>query len=266
MTTISTVISVAMLPLNLYIYARWAYNNDVSDILQWDAIALALSMVLMAIFSGLLASYHFGTPAFHVQCNRVGNVAGLLLVIFSSIMSNTTKGSRLWDHDWIFYGGVAFPCLAGLLIASLVTTLVGLPKPERVTIAVECCIQNCGISVSVALTMFDGSALAQALSVPFYYGIVECFVITLYCLLSWKQGWTKAPEDVSLWNMISTSYEVLVQVQQQQQQQEEAAANGCFYAAGSDDDDEQLRGNDVDTDGAVGGYQKYHSFKTNLQS
>jgi hypothetical protein len=60
----------------------------------------------------------------------------------------------------------------------------------------------------VALSMFDGDDLAEAIGVPFFYGLVEAIVVGVYCVIAWKIGWTKAPKNVSLWKAISTSYEI----------------------------------------------------------
>ena len=76
--------------------------------------------------------------------------------------------------------------------------------------AVECCYQNVGIATSVALAMFQGDEASSALAVPLFYAIVEIALLGPYCILCWKAGWTKAPRNVSLWTMISTSYEVLI--------------------------------------------------------
>jgi hypothetical protein len=66
-----------------------------------------------------------------------------------------------------------------------------------------------GIATSVALTMFSGSDLSEAIGVPFYYGIVEAVTLGIYCVVAWKIGWTKAPRNISLWKAISTSYEII---------------------------------------------------------
>jgi predicted Na+-dependent transporter len=222
MTAISTIFSIFMLPFNLFLYAGFAYDNDVREIVKWDAVAVALAVVICAIMGGLLTSYKFGTNAFRLLANRLGNVAGILLVLLTAIISNSTAGARLWDHNAKFYLGVALPVILGLFVATCVTTAVQLRRPERVTVSVECCIQNTGIAVTVALTMFDGDELAKAAAVPFYYGIVELVAVSAYCLVMWKCGWTKAPKEVPLWNMLATSYEVLPL-------EKEAEADGFYY-------------------------------------
>ena len=78
------------------------------------------------------------------------------------------------------------------------------------TVSIECCYQNVGIATSVALTMFAGEELAEAMGVPLLYGLVEAITIGIYCNIVWKLGWTKAPPDVKFWTMISTSYEIIM--------------------------------------------------------
>lgn len=42
------------------------------------------------------------------------------------------------------------------------------------------------------------------------YGLMEGVVVAIYCLASWKLGWTKAPADAPFWEVVLTSYEVLM--------------------------------------------------------
>ena len=65
-----------------------------------------------------------------------------------------------------------------------------------------------GIATSLALTMFKGAELNDAMGVPFLYGMAEIFFISIYCVVAWKSGWTKAPANASICKVIGTSYEV----------------------------------------------------------
>lgn len=131
-------------------------------------------------------------------------------MVFSALMSNGGDAeARIWNRDWQFYVGVSFPCLAGLFISNVITSIFRLKKPERITVSIECCYQNVGIATSVALTMFQGPDLAEAMGVPLFYGAVEAIILGLYCLIMWKFGWTKAPSDAPLCHVLTTSYEVI---------------------------------------------------------
>ena len=77
------------------------------------------------------------------------------------------------------------------------------------TVSVEACYQNVGIATSMAMAMFDGQELNVAMGVPFFYGVCEAIFVGSYCIVAWKMGWSKAPANAPLWQVITTSYEVL---------------------------------------------------------
>lgn len=77
------------------------------------------------------------------------------------------------------------------------------------TVAIECCYQNVGIATSLALTMFEGDELTNAMGVPFLYGLGEMFFVGIFCVVCWKAGWTKAPAKAPIWTVLFTTYEVL---------------------------------------------------------
>jgi len=213
MTAFSTVASAVMLPLNLLMYARSSYNDDVVDSLDWGSLAFALLIVIVAIVTGLCASAYAGSNQdFRFHANWLGNISGILLVLFSFSISafNSDKDARIWNREIEFYAGVALPCLMGLVLANLLTTALQLWHPERVTVSIECCYQNVGIATSVALSMFRGEDRAEAVAVPFFYGLMEAVFLLAYCVGAWKLEWTKAPKDVNFFTMLFTSYEVLL--------------------------------------------------------
>ena len=126
-------------------------------------------------------------------------------------MTNTGEeaDSKIWSRHWTFYVSIMLPCLVGLIVASILASLVNLRKPERMTVALECCYQNVGIATSLALTMFKGAELNNAMGVPFFYGLCEMVFVGIYCVGCWKAGWTKAPKDAPIWTVLFTTYEVL---------------------------------------------------------
>jgi sodium/bile acid cotransporter 2 len=132
MTAISTMLSTIFLPLNLVLYCRFSYGGDILASLDWPSLFLALLIVIAAISLGIFCSAKVHSHKFNLQCNRLGNFAGIALVIFSGIMSNTDADAQIWERPWKFYVGTAMPCLAGLLVANVTTTILRLRKPERV--------------------------------------------------------------------------------------------------------------------------------------
>ena len=199
MTTISSLLSVVLLPLNLFFYSWLAYGvfatnttgTDASSIvksLDFKSLFQSLAVVLSAIISGLLAGYKFDTTTFHTRANKLGSICGICLIIVSIVVVSGPK-SDLGSLPWSFYVATIIPCLGGLFLAHCFSKLAKLSPPEVMSIAIECCCQNTGIATSVAITMFDNpTERAQAVAVPLFYGIVSAVSILFFCIFNWKMG------------------------------------------------------------------------------
>jgi predicted Na+-dependent transporter len=212
MTAISTILSIAFLPLNLLLYTKLCYNADVLDNLDWNSLFISLAIVISAITSGLFCSHTFHSRQFNQIANAVGNISGLALIVMSATMANTGGDggdTKIWNHHWTFYIGTLLPCLGALFISTFFAYLVGLLKPECVTVGIEACYQNVGIATSLALTMFEGDEIREAMGIPFFYGVLEGVLVGIYCLIAWKANWTKAPADAPIWQVLLLSYEVI---------------------------------------------------------
>jgi len=214
MTAFSTLLSVVMLPLNLMLYSKFTFEAHIVESLDFISLFIALLVVILAIGLGILSSAYIKSYKFNLFANKLGNVSGIVLVIFSLYMSNSSEESRMWGRPWQFYIGVMFPCLASLIIGNIATTALKIAKPERVTISIETCYQNVGIATSVAMTMFDGAESSEAIGVPAYYGLLEGVLLGIYCIGAWKLGWTKAPPTDPFCKVIEQSYEVITEKKQ----------------------------------------------------
>mmetsp|Transcript_30389 Transcript_30389/g.72870 ORF Transcript_30389/g.72870 Transcript_30389/m.72870 type:complete len:517 (-) Transcript_30389:285-1835(-) len=219
MTSVSSVLSVGLLPANLILYSWLAFvvvmpeGNEIHimDALDLKSIFISLGVVMAAIILGLYAGFVYSSPKFHKGANKFGSVCGLLLILFSGFLGSGGGGgeANFWSLHWSFYVGTAFPCVVGMLLANVISRGFKLSLPETVAISIECCYQNTAIATSVAATMFsDPTTRTQAISVPLFYGLVEAFLIAIYCVWSWKLGWTKAPADEKLCVVITNTYEI----------------------------------------------------------
>lgn len=219
MTSVSSVLSVGLLPANLIFYSWLAFvvvmpdGNEIHimDALDLKSIFISLGVVMAAIILGLYAGFVYSSPKFHKRANKFGSICGLLLILFSGFLGSGGGGGKanFWSLHWSFYVGTAFPCVVGMLLANIVSRCFKLSLPETVAISIECCYQNTAIATSVAATMFsDPTTRTQAISVPLFYGFVEAFLIAIYCVWAWKVGWTKAPKDEKLCVVITRTYEI----------------------------------------------------------
>ena len=74
MTAISTILSVAMLPLNLFVYSTFTYSGDVVSSLDWISLFTSLFVVIGAIFSGLICSAKIHNKKFNLMANKVCSI------------------------------------------------------------------------------------------------------------------------------------------------------------------------------------------------
>lgn len=210
MTSISTILAMVLLPLNLYVYSWLAFGDevDVMRMLDFRELATSLAVVISAVTIGVMASTKKKSHNFNVHANYLGTLAGLCLGIMAMVIAITMRDVMAWDQEWNVFVAVMIPPTLGLLLSNFVTTYRGLKKPERVTASIEACAQNGAIAMSIALTLFDGQDLAEAICVPFFYGVATFLVSGTYCIVAWKGGWTKAPPSEPFWKVVTCSYEV----------------------------------------------------------
>lgn len=173
MTAISTILSVAFLPFNVYVYSKATYSSEVLSSLDWTSLGISLAVVVVAIAVGLVVSLKCSNSERGAKirdlANKFGNLAGLGLILFTSL---APEGGRITlnGREPIFYYGTIMPIALGLVFSIIISTLARLKKPERVTVAVECVYQNTGIAMTSCLALFtDKDEQLQALGVPFWY-------------------------------------------------------------------------------------------------
>ena len=94
MTTASTILSVGFLPLNLLIYTYAVYGNDenssgeaVLESISFGVIFISLGIVIAAIGTGIFCSWKVDTPRWHRISYLGGNISGILLILFSTVLS-----------------------------------------------------------------------------------------------------------------------------------------------------------------------------------
>ncbi len=131
MTAISTILSIGMLPLNVFLYSQASYGGDILSTLDWNGLGISLLVVITAISAGLLSSYKFGDAAkFKTFANQLGNLSGLGLILFSFL---APEGGRvtLDGRPLIFFIATPAPIVLGLFSSIIIASLMRLKKPER---------------------------------------------------------------------------------------------------------------------------------------
>jgi len=234
MTSINTLLSSFLLPINLLLYTHLSYGvaggesgSNVINNLEWGGLFISIGVVVSGILAGLAASYKFGSPKFHRRSNKFGSAMGTILCTYS-LMISSGSDSAWYAQSWQFYVGMTLPPALGLGLANVIGCILKLESPERVTISIECSIQNVAIAATASLNMFDDQIdRDQALAVAIAYGIISMCLAVCYSFVSWKVGWTKAPADENFCVILTKTYEVDDDMGKQHAS-ESIGGNECF--------------------------------------
>jgi len=103
MTSVSSLLSIGLLPANLFLYGYLAYGvilvedgddavNIVSS-LDFGAIFITLGVVMGAILGGLFLGYRFDSNQFHKRANYFGSICGITLILFSAFLGSGASGA-----------------------------------------------------------------------------------------------------------------------------------------------------------------------------
>jgi predicted Na+-dependent transporter len=98
MTSLSSLMSIFMLPANIWLYTTLVYDADVVNNISLKSLFGALAVVISAVILGLLFSYHFKSREFHERINAVSMLRAILMVVWSSLLISLPLQSML--HGW----------------------------------------------------------------------------------------------------------------------------------------------------------------------
>jgi len=202
MTTASTIVSVFALPVNLYLYITLLYGRSVEiDFLQ---LCLSVAIVVVAVVVG--ATIGNLLPTKRKAVSLIGQVAGVALMAVGA-MANTTSSDPLWENPWTWFAAMTSPVIGGLSVAIVIARCVRLTNPESVAVAIECCYQNTGLALTIALSAVPRDDRGAASGVPIVYGMAEMALIPLFALSAWKLGWTYAPPEENVCIVLAGNYQ-----------------------------------------------------------
>mmetsp|Transcript_77142 Transcript_77142/g.136126 ORF Transcript_77142/g.136126 Transcript_77142/m.136126 type:complete len:332 (-) Transcript_77142:136-1131(-) len=202
MTTVSTLMSMIVLPLNVLLYVHLLLSADGVEVPTKD-LWPSLVVVTSAVLCGLLASHY--CKEWRGVFNKIGSVSGALLMLTAMLPKKSSHGMPVFQVGYREVAVVSFPCVLGLVLAAGVSFLLpGISPAARTTLAIETCFQNTSIALTVAMQMPEKS---QAIAIPLLYGAAEIFFISVFALLAWQMGWTYAPATDPFFQVLLGDYQ-----------------------------------------------------------
>jgi len=195
--TLSAILSMGLLPLNLYFYLELT-GLALNLCINVTYIALTAAMIFSGVVVGMVARHRLGFRTLEVLM-VIGGLAGTAIGLMA-FFHNTTSTVPVWTTPLHVIGlivslpfiGTAFGVVAGLA--------AGVDKPSVVTLGLECGIQNKLVAISCISVLLTGVARDQALSVAIIYDTVVGLVSLVWSIVAWKcLGWTNLKRSDSLW-------------------------------------------------------------------
>ena len=190
MTTASTIVSMIALPLNVLLYITLLYGRSVD--VNLPALLSGCAIVISGVFSGYSISRRY--PGLRQPVSSFGQAAGVALMVVGALTNGRSR-QPVWTNEASWFAAISVPVIGGLSIAMLIAVAVRLPRPQAVAVAIECCYQNTGLALTIALSAMDAADVGRASGVPLLYGLVEIAVIPVFALAAWRLGWTYAPKS-----------------------------------------------------------------------
>lgn len=203
MTTVSTLASLFMLPLNLTIYVNTLYPmvgpvepcNITANIsvvssctsaaaADWVNLGVTLAIVISAVLVGLAFGYSF--PRYQSIANFLGQVMGMASIILSVTASSDSE-TKPWEQPAHVILACLTPLVAGLTAAVLCTTCFGLKGPQKLAIGVETAYQSVTIALLYALSLQTPEG-REAAGLTVIYGAGEVLVFSVFCFIAWRLG------------------------------------------------------------------------------
>ena len=190
------------LPLNLLLYITTLYGRTVA--VDMPGLMIACAVVVAAVVCGYRLSD--ARPAWRQRVAVVGQTAGVCLMAFGAL-ANGSSHDPVWENPPRWFCAVCLPVFAGLAGALLAARAIDLPHPQAVAVAIECCYQNTGLALTIALSAMSPADVGEASGVPLVYGLFEMIAIPVFALTAWRLGWTYAPRDENVCKVIVGNYQ-----------------------------------------------------------
>lgn len=203
MTGMSTFIGIGMLPLNICIYAKLLYGQEVLTVCQWYGIVRSLLTVIVGLSVGYMLSKCLNSRKWRDRFAVIGVTAGLsMFVLMLFVSSNQRKQvAPVWKKPlWLY-----FVVLAPVVMATLGTVLVSrfgplqLSPPQRVAVVFEAVYQNTALGAAIMLQVFSFQAAVEAAGIAVLYQVMQGAVLIGFGVCAHFTGWTLVdPKEVPL--------------------------------------------------------------------
>uniref|UniRef100_T1IKK9 Ileal sodium/bile acid cotransporter n=1 Tax=Strigamia maritima TaxID=126957 RepID=T1IKK9_STRMM len=150
LTTISTVLAIGFMPLNMWIYARQWEGGDHLKV-PYKSIAITLVWILVPLFFGMLAKRF--TPKLANIINKVGSILGFGLIVAIGTLQYLMY-LMAFHKDWkLWLIAAASPCV-GFCFGYFLAFIAKKTASQCKAIAIETGMQSVSLATTIVVTSF----------------------------------------------------------------------------------------------------------------
>eukprot|EP00057_Strongylocentrotus_purpuratus_P034815 XP_796623.1 PREDICTED: ileal sodium/bile acid cotransporter [Strongylocentrotus purpuratus] len=197
MSTVATLASVGMMPLNLFIYTRYWEAAQIN--IPYLEIATALALILIPVFIGIFIRHkkEKWTP----YIIKTGSILGLIAILINIIV-NTVINKAIFMTSWsVWFSAICLPFFS-FGLAYLIAWILRQDPTNCRTIAVETSSQNVALTLAIIGVSFADQELDALVVYPSLYSIFLTIDGLLMIPMYWvgvryvlpKLGWGKDHE------------------------------------------------------------------------
>ena len=205
MTTLSSILAMGMMPLNLFIYLRATHLTGDATCLQTSGIFVAAAVVVAGVGCGLAIRTRLPMRWLNLAVT-LGGLAGIGVLVVT-IAFNVQGNYPVWSTPpKVAALTIVSPIVAMTLGAGL-TAALRRPRLDVITVAVETGMPNKVLASAVLAVIFtDPNSRDQAFAIPFLYGVFSAVETVVWSLVVWKLGWTRLNPRAYLWSGLFETY------------------------------------------------------------
>ena len=201
MTTLSSLLSFIMIPINGLIYIQFGLNSESIE-LDWIGMIVSIGVLLFGVMSGLIISH-----CIILKSEKYGSKIRKFLVIHGALWMatgfgvswylNLTSDYPIYEYSWQIWMGPLLLSLTSIFTAVLVSKyLMRLSKSSAVTVGIETSMQNTSLTMAIlVLTLNDEDEVYRVLGIPTIYAILMYVVNGFGLIIFYYLKWNKDADD-----------------------------------------------------------------------
>merc|ERR1719419_829090 len=194
MTTVSSFVCAGMMPLNLYLYGQ-LIDGTTASIPMVQVLAPAASVIIGTGCGIYLRDRTKWTIKTLKRIARSAMFLGLVLIGYATVIIFTdgTPDIHLKTSDYfmaILMNGIT------LVAGAVLGRVLGLEKPEAVSVGYEVSTQNLSIPLFIFYNSYSGEETVNMTTILILFGITSVLLNGVYMYVVWKLGWTNYTEEL----------------------------------------------------------------------